>query len=222
MVNEVDQAQDQATPEDKPRDADKPENGLKVSDKRLLPLLLLILFSAAILISISLDYPVIRRISDPAYARGLITFIICLATIGLAFTLVFQAFFTQNANEDRFKRAREVFVGLMGILGTIVGFYFGAATESADHLEFLKVLTTNSSVVVCVTGGAPPYQCSLSISGEKPNGAKFADIAELESEDGWIHYDFGSKLDTGEVEIEVTDSKKQELVRKKRITKESE
>ncbi|MBA4422286.1 MAG: hypothetical protein C0390_04180 [Syntrophus sp. (in: bacteria)] len=80
-------------------------------------MVIMAVFSILILIAVIRGVPVLNRLSEPNFARGLITFIICLATIGLAFMLVCYAF--SESSDERFKRAREVFAGLLGILGTI-------------------------------------------------------------------------------------------------------
>src|SRR5713101_7707327 len=49
-------------------------------------LLILLMFGAVLF-----DVPVLKRLSDPPFARGLITFLITVATIGLAFVLVYEA-----------------------------------------------------------------------------------------------------------------------------------
>ena len=55
------------------------------------------------------DTPVIRRLTDPPFARGLITFIISVATVGLAFVLVCESFSNgrndDKNNENNFRRA---------------------------------------------------------------------------------------------------------------------
>src|SRR5262249_52339895 len=70
----------------------------------------------------------LNRLREHEYARGLITFIISVSAIILAFVLVISSLFgSTNLSEDQYRRGREVFTGLMGVLGTIVGFYFGAS-----------------------------------------------------------------------------------------------
>ena len=93
--------------------------------------------------SIARDIPLIGRLSDPSFARGLITFLISVATIGLAFVLVYQA---SSSSDDSFRRAREVFAGLMGILGTIVGFYFGSADKTSAKLDIAAVKFTDKQI----------------------------------------------------------------------------
>lgn len=93
-------------------------------------LLIIVLVIGAVLIFLA-RAPIIYKLSEPALARGVITFIICIATIALAFIMVYQAFLGQS-DDTKFRRAREIFTGLMGVLGTIVGFYFGSAIISTE------------------------------------------------------------------------------------------
>ena len=68
--------------------------------------MVLLLIGAAVLF----DSAVIRRLTDTPFARGLITFIISVATIGLAFVLVCESFSTTQDDklfDERFRRARE-------------------------------------------------------------------------------------------------------------------
>ncbi|HJR08627.1 MAG TPA: hypothetical protein VJ842_15315 [Pyrinomonadaceae bacterium] len=62
-------------------------------------------------------------------ARGLITFLIAFTTVSLAVILVLASIISSGNSDDlkmRFEQGREIFTTLIGILGTIVGFYFGA------------------------------------------------------------------------------------------------
>src|SRR5262245_14848578 len=82
----------------------------------------------------------IAKLGDQDFARGLITFIISVSTIVLGFILVTSSLFGASdaqgqEAENRFRRGREVFAGLLGVLGTIVGFYFGAAQQSPRELQ---------------------------------------------------------------------------------------
>lgn len=59
-------------------------------------------------------------------ARVFITFVIAVATVAIAFLAILSAMLLREY-EKRFALAKEVLTILVGILGTIVGFYFGTA-----------------------------------------------------------------------------------------------
>jgi hypothetical protein len=105
---------------------------------------ILLIFAGVILIAIFQDSQVLRRLEDTAYARGVIKFLISLAAIGLAFMFVHQALTGGNTSEAGFQRGREVLSGLMGVLGTIVGFYFGSDDKGGG---------AHCKVTLCVTNG---------------------------------------------------------------------
>jgi len=62
-------------------------------------------------------------------ARFLITFLVAVGTIAIAFLAILTAMVIREYKE-RFAAAKEVLTILVGILGTIVGFYFGTAKNS--------------------------------------------------------------------------------------------
>ncbi len=65
-------------------------------------------------------------------ARILITFLVAVATIAIAFMATLTAMVIREYKE-RFALAKEVLTILVGILGTIVGFYFGTANNPASN-----------------------------------------------------------------------------------------
>ena len=176
-------------------------------DRNYYGLAILILFGAVILILVARGDPVFDKLSDPAFARGLITFIICMATIGLAFMMVYQAFFSEESNDDKFRRAREIFAGLMGVLGTIVGFYFGSATIKAEAPQIATLQIEKREVVSYISGGTQPYRVAIKIKGEYSD-AKEIDISDIfVSEDGWVRYSkFTGDISKAKVEIAVKDA----------------
>ena len=160
-----------------------------------------------ILTAIFFDVPVIKRLSDTGFARGLITFIISLATIGLAFILVSQSFSNQTTDEG-FRRAREVFAGLMGVLGTIVGFYFGSAEKPITALDIATLKAAEKQLVTFASGGARPYQYVIT-STEKD-----FKVINGSSEDGWIVAVLEQAPKAGsKVTVTVTDNKQQKEFR---------
>jgi hypothetical protein len=74
------------------------------------------------------------NITDIAFARGLITLLFSVGTIAIAVVLTFAALFQTDADaKDRFARGKEVLTILIGILGTIVGFYFGSLNIDSER-----------------------------------------------------------------------------------------
>src|SRR5690349_17334052 len=88
---------------------------------------------------------VLKDLADPANARGIITFMISLAAIGLAFLLVLHGLFGKS-DAEQFRRAREIYAGLMGVLGTIVGFYFGSTERPATPLSISEPRVMNQEL----------------------------------------------------------------------------
>ncbi len=75
----------------------------------------------------SSDLNLIKTADDGA--RVLITFLVAVATVAIAFLAILTAMVIREYKE-RFALAKEVLTLLVGILGTIVGFYFGTASKS--------------------------------------------------------------------------------------------
>lgn len=164
--------------------------------------LLILLVLVAIVVAVLFNLPVIQNLGATGFARGLITFIITVATIGLAFVLVFQSF--SESSEDSFRRSREVFAGLMGVLGTIVGFYFGSAEKPSALLEIATLKAAEKQLVTYVSGGVRPYQYSITSTD------KDFKVIDGSSEDEWIVV-FPEQVPKAgsKVTVTVTDSKQQ-------------
>jgi hypothetical protein len=67
-------------------------------------------------------------LKDGTYMRGFITTLFLVATLALVIVLVLFVSFAGNdiSTKDRVTQAREILTPIFGILGTIVGFYFGS------------------------------------------------------------------------------------------------
>ena len=147
--------------------------------------------------------PIFDRLSEPAGARGMITAVISLATIGLAFMLVYQAF--ADVTDEKFRRAREIYAGFLGVFGTIVGFYFGSITTGAPKLNLAPVQVTATAAIAHVTGGTPPYRWTLTAKGKDVDGNDLPAKANGVSDDGWIRYSFSKPASAADISIDVKD-----------------
>jgi hypothetical protein len=129
------------------------------------------------------------------FARGLITYLFAVVTIGTAVVLVVSALTSDETptNERRFERGKEILSLLLGVFGTIVGFYFGSevAAKGQPSETILQVaplrLSTASiisgaelTITTYVSGGKAPYKYGVGF-----------DKAEVKAEmpvdpSGWI------------------------------------
>jgi hypothetical protein len=112
------------------------------------------------------------QIRDVEYARGLITVVFTIGSMAIAFIIVTARWWTnaEDAN-TRFTQAKEIFTLLVGILGTVVGWYFGqqaaartSARPSIAEVQFApREAGPGGKVTVTghVVGGLPPYQIEI-------------------------------------------------------------
>ena len=117
---------------------------------------------------------VLEKLADIDYARGLITFVFAVGTIGIAVLLAVNAISGRSGDAPgRFSRGKEVLAILVGILGTIIGFYFGGGNDeppsdltelTATSLEVAETdLRSGQEVTLAFAffGGEAPYSYSL-------------------------------------------------------------
>lgn len=76
----------------------------------------------------------LSSLQDIPVARGLITFLIAITTMGIAIMLAYSTLFGQAApcDDKTFDRGKQLLSVLIGLLGTIVGFYFGSPTSGGQ------------------------------------------------------------------------------------------
>src|SRR5262245_18864490 len=77
---------------------------------------------------LGLDYGVVlKSMGTTEFARGLITYLFAITTIGVAVSVILYALTQSGTGTDpkdiRFDRAKDVLSLLLGVFGTIVGFY---------------------------------------------------------------------------------------------------
>lgn len=109
--------------------------------------------------------------SHPDNARNLITIVFCLGTMAVAGGLAYVAI-----HKNDFDKAKDVLIILIGIFGTIVGFYFGSAEHNKgnDNNGNQKQMTNqeqNQSQSL-PQKSVPPVDQPDTPAGEKPAGEK--------------------------------------------------
>ena len=124
------------------------------------------------------------------FARGLITYLFAIVTIGTAVLLVLSALL--GTSKDRFDSAKDVLGLLLGVFGTIVGFYFASELSESEARQRLMVSSVLASpvevvqgstlvVTVAVQGGSAPYRYAVAVADDLPG-----EYPELVRPDGWI------------------------------------
>jgi hypothetical protein len=161
------------------------------------------LIGAAIL---GVDSGVLSHMADSRFARGLITYLFATVTIGTAILLIVAALTSPVTKEEerRFERGKEVLSLLLGLFGTIVGFYFGSELGTAgpetSPLELTAPLLGSAdlapgqktTITAHVSGGAPPYRFSTSLEKDAP-----LDYSSAVGADGWIVTDIAAPAGPG-------------------------
>ena len=124
---------------------------------------------------------VLAKMGQVEFARGLITYLFAVVTIGTAVVLVVSALTAAEtpAHERRFERGKEILSLLLGVFGTIVGFYFGSEVTASRpagkfqvevvpiHLSATTVAPgAQFSLTTYVTGGKAPYKFATGYDDE--------------------------------------------------------
>lgn len=136
------------------------------------------------------------RVKDVNVARGLITFLVALSAVIIAMIVTLYAIVSTDKEllEKKFGFGKEIFTAFVGILGTIIGFYF-ATDRSGEHraeapIPFLSLDRSEVSAgdVIRFTSliytGKPPFNWTVSstpdgiaATGADPDGYIEAPLA---------------------------------------------
>lgn len=109
-------------------------------DKQGTPIGLIALALGALAIGAFLAYGVfteefLLELAKPNVARGLITFLFTFATIAIFVIASIAIFWTKFEEVDkRASLAKELIAVMIGVLGTILGFYFGSAETGTTQV----------------------------------------------------------------------------------------
>jgi hypothetical protein len=134
-----------------------------------------------------------EKIADVDYARGLITVLFSVVVVLIAVILVLNTLLkgpgadpTESGNQ--FQRAKEVLSLMLGILGTVVGFYFGTTSNPKVRAEIASAVIANDNLApgetlsldVQLVGATPPNFYRLEFAGiELPVQADRADANQF-------------------------------------------
>jgi hypothetical protein len=118
----------------------------------------------------------LSSIAKPEQARGLITFLFSVTTIAI-FLLIAVATFYMDKTQlgDRFDKAKDVLTLMIGIFGTILGFYYGSLANATGeggvmrlaNIEVPSVVVApdeKTTVTATVLGGIAPITYDLYFS----------------------------------------------------------
>ena len=135
------------------------------------------LIAAAVL---GIDRGVLREMASPEFARGLITFLFAVVTIGTALVLVVSALIGSDSavSEKQFQHGKEVFSLLLGVFGTVVGYYFGSthAGVAMSDLKVSEIMVLRDiphagqevTIRALIVGGMCPCEYSVTLGNDTP------------------------------------------------------
>jgi hypothetical protein len=142
-------------------------------------LVVIALVAVVVFVVIQPSGRVLKSLSDVETARGLITVLFASGTVLLAVLIVSTSLFGSEKDElreKRFEQGKEVLALLLGILGTIVGFYFGQSDGGDGEMQVPELRLSPAvagaggtvSLAAPVLGGQPPFSVTLTIAGAPP------------------------------------------------------
>lgn len=136
----------------------------------------LLLLVAAALIFMAIRPNLVQLLARPEMARGMITSVFALSVVAIATVIVCANFLSVASDlKERVEQGREVMLALVGILGTIVGYYFAAGQGpvplSVSPPQVAPASPTPgqaATVAFAIAGGAAPFTWVLdaTVTGE--------------------------------------------------------
>ncbi|MEO6589792.1 MAG: DUF308 domain-containing protein [Pyrinomonadaceae bacterium] len=139
-----------------------------------------------------------KKSVDPSEtARSLITYLVAVFTIVIALTLTLMAFFGNMKDfKERFAMGKEILTILIGVLGTIIGFYFGSAPNENKPAAPSAFSNSNSAVNSNSATNTTTAFMGNSNSSKTPTDTQrqFAKVKEREGFENLIAGDYESSI----------------------------
>jgi hypothetical protein len=86
-----------------------------------------VVVAVAIVYGLFINHDFLKLMANNSQARGLITFLFALSTIAIILLVAVATFWMPKEDvETRFEKAKDLLTIIIGVLGTILGFYFGS------------------------------------------------------------------------------------------------
>ena len=146
-------------------------------------------------------------LSNKEAARGMITYVVSVVTVAIGLILVMSAAFLSGSKdlEKRFAFGKDVFTVLVGVLGTVMGFYYGqtaaagGAANTQGQGQTIQVaaakvnpaapkINTEFTLTGNITGGATPYKYTVTFKNKDAITSQPA--VDVVSNDGSINQKF--------------------------------
>ena len=134
------------------------------------------------------------RVKDVNVARGLITFLVALSAVIIAIIVTLYAIVSTDKEllEKKFGFGKEIFTAFVGILGTIIGFYFATDHNGDSKTEpppqFLSFDLSEAhpgdkvKFTTLMYTGKPPFKWVISSKPEGIRGAGFDPDGYIEAQ----------------------------------------
>jgi hypothetical protein len=156
------------------------------------------------------DASFLQKLKDIDTARGLITFVVAAGVMSIAMLTAGYVMASTDAVaeiKEKFGYVKDVLATLVGIFGTVLGFYYASQLQSTNQPLAVEFQIRGSQLIGRVTGSAPPFRYSVSylmVDGTK--------VPEKVAIDAWILEEIPSTVEPKTtIQIEVIDAKDHKL-----------
>jgi hypothetical protein len=130
----------------------------------------------------------VTRLATIEGTRPLLVIAAIISTITFGGALLLGSLFSSEGSfEERFRRAREIFLVFSGIFGTVLGFYFGAGESKGPQLSIAGILE-DTAVIAYAIGGTPPYKVTVTYGPQKRTKTE-------DTQTGWARFPFDKRTD---------------------------